>query len=595
MSPCHSDLDYAGERLRLVGSRVVKHGKLKESAGEQQGDDAEGLLHRRTPRDTPQFAKLFYDLWFVANLNVFASVHDITGKIKLVSFVGYIVLLWTTWLMTTIYDVRFTADSVLERCCKAIHLGVMVGFAEIGTSFNPEAQIKAVFQALSLFLMVSRLILALQYGIVAFQVRKYVDGGKPLLVTAALHFAAAMVYLGTMFRYEEGRNSRVFVVWYVVGVVEMAVHLGCSQLTDVLTFVGSHLGERLNLLTLIILGEGVIILAKNVMLLVKDTYVKQASSSMWSSSLIGSVASSTALTYFIFQLYFDWMHKEESMSVRHQVWWASLHLPFHIALVLFLEGANQFIIWARVLESVAAATSKIRNARHSLVQAKPKSIDVSKALGDIMYPFLRKYQPEEVLETYTHVKETLTNIGEIPDSFWIVDESESEDGPMAMRWKRGLEELFKHMVDCIYNAFDIEAPEKDQEDSSGGETGLYSPEETTQAITSRFRLVFIYAFACAGIVLLFLTVMHIISKRKGWSPFNIIRTAICIVISVGLALVTTLATNADRPAGFIGSPWMLPTITLSYFAVLLLSHLPHPPVYTSGTRVKAMYMEVEKH
>jgi low temperature requirement protein LtrA len=158
--------------------------------------------------------------------------------------------------MTTIYDVRFTADSVLERCCKAIHLGVMVGFSEIGTSFDPDDQIKSIFRAMSFFLMMSRLALALQYGVVAWQIRKYVDGRRPMLLTSVLNLIAAMVYLGVSFKYEHGKNSRVYVVWYVVGIVEMALHLGFSQLVEVLTFIGSHLGERLNLLTLIVLGEG---------------------------------------------------------------------------------------------------------------------------------------------------------------------------------------------------------------------------------------------------------------------------------------------------------------------------------------------------
>jgi low temperature requirement protein LtrA len=154
------------------------------------------------------------------------------------------------------YDVRFTADSLLERCCKAIHLGVMVGFAEIGTAFEPDAQIKSVFRTLSFFLMFSRLVLAVQYGVVAWQIRKYTHGKNPMILTAAVNLAAAAVYCGISFRYDTGKNSRVYVVWYILGIVEMAAHLIFSQLTEVLTFRGTHLGERMTLLTLIVLGEG---------------------------------------------------------------------------------------------------------------------------------------------------------------------------------------------------------------------------------------------------------------------------------------------------------------------------------------------------
>lgn len=165
-------------------------------------------------------------------------------------------LLWTTWLLTTLYDVRYTSDSVLERCCKAVHLGVMVGFAEIGTAFDPEHQIQPIFRAMSFFLTFSRLALTFQYGLVAWQIRKYAVGSRHMLLTAVTHFAAAAIYCGIAFRYAEGKNSRVYIVWYILGVVEMGLHLSWSQMSEVLTFVGTHMGERLNLLTLIVLGEG---------------------------------------------------------------------------------------------------------------------------------------------------------------------------------------------------------------------------------------------------------------------------------------------------------------------------------------------------
>lgn len=177
----------------------------------------------------------------------------------------------------------------------------MIGFAEIGTNFDPNNQIVSVFRTMSLFLAVSRLVLFLQYGLVAFQIRKYADGPRPMFFTAFLHLCAAAIYFGVSFRYDLGKSSRVFLVWYIGGVVEMSLHLSLSQLSHVLTFLGTHLGERLNLLTLVILGEGkptlverhginadilyavgCIILAKSITLLVKDTFVKNASYTMWS-------------------------------------------------------------------------------------------------------------------------------------------------------------------------------------------------------------------------------------------------------------------------------------------------------------------------
>ncbi|KAI0011550.1 hypothetical protein F4779DRAFT_615370 [Xylariaceae sp. FL0662B] len=598
-------LDFASRRLRLVGSRLVeneKPGGQVHVVHDAEHNNGIQFTNETRIRDAPEFSKtesatnfeLFYDLWFVANLNVFTSIHDISDLERFQSFIGFIVLLWTTWLITTLYDVRYTADSVLERCCKAVHLGVMVGFAEIGTSFNPDEQIVEVFRTMSLFLAVSRFTLFIQYGVVAYQIRKYVDGRGPVFITALLHLCAAAIYFGISFRYDLGRSSRVFVVWYIGGVVEMTLHLSLSQLSNVLSFLGTHLGERLNLLTLVILGEGIIILAKSVTLIVKDTYVKDIKFTTWSPTLIGIATASCALIYIIFQLYFDWMHEEHSMSKRHQVWWASIHLPFHIALVLLLEGANQFFVWARINESIAAAIDKVVQAQYSLPE-KPTSEEMSKMLEGVVYPFLKKYQPADVLETWQSVRELLDHIAHIPDSFWT---DSKPDADTTEHFEKDLVELIYTMVNAIYTAFDIEVPEEPDHE---GHPSEYMQTEASEAIMRRFVLVYIYSFACAGIVLIFLTVMHAISKRKGWSPFNISRTAICLLIAIGLGLLATIASKWDKVAydegatRFIGSAWMLPTIALCYFFVLVMTHFPHPSHLGIGKFRTGVYTEVKKH
>ncbi|KAI1776616.1 hypothetical protein F4818DRAFT_354516 [Hypoxylon cercidicola] len=608
----HHDLDYTGQRLQLVGSRIVEpsecgsghrvmpmrhqHHHHHQRASSRESEDVP--ISKEQSRDSPEFFKneaatnfeLFYDLWFVANLNVFTGIHDISNLAQFNSFIGYMVLLWTTWLLTTLYDVRFTADSVWERCCKAIHLGVMIGFAEIGTNFDPNDQIVSVFRTMSLFLAVSRFILALQYGMVLFQIRKYADGKRPMAFTAVLHLVAAAIYLGVSFRYDMGRTSRVFLVWYIGGVIEMALHLSFSQLSHVLTFLGTHLGERLNLLTLVILGEGCIILAKSITLVVKDTFVKDVNFTMWSPEIIGLVTASTALIYIVFQLYFDWMHDEHSMSKRYQVWWTSLHLPFHIALTLLLEGANQCIVWTRVTESATEAVEKVVKAAQDVIADDPTSQKVSDSIKDVIEPFLEKYEPIDPLEAWESVRHLLANIASIPDSFW-----EDPDESTKEEFNADTTELLNTMVNAVYNAFEIAPPEDDKPTDQPE----YFQSETAMSISRRFILIYIYLFACAGIVLLMMTIMHVISKRKGWTPFNIFRTVICIAVSIVLALLTIIASNEDAVfrdehyTSFIGSVWMLPTITLCYFGVLILTHIPHPSGWCMGHLKRGTYKEVE--
>ena len=81
----------------------------------------------------------------------------------------------------------------------------------------------------------------------------------------------------------------------------------------------------------------------------------------------------------------------------------------------------------------------------------------------------------------------------------------------------------------------------------------------------------------AGAVLTILMIMHLLSKRRGWSVFNIMRTVIVKLIGLGLAFVSLLAINRNVVGRFLETPWQLPTITICFAFVLVLTHLPHPP------------------
>jgi low temperature requirement protein LtrA len=117
------------------------------------------------------------------------------------------------------------------------------------------------------------LTLALQYLTIVFHTRnpKYRRTTLlPLLVLVVVHFIAAMIYLGIAFRFRDSTNSRVYIAWYVIAVVELLIQVGLSLVWDVLSFRDTHLASRMTLLTLIIIGEGIIVIANNVTVVVKN-------------------------------------------------------------------------------------------------------------------------------------------------------------------------------------------------------------------------------------------------------------------------------------------------------------------------------------
>jgi low temperature requirement protein LtrA len=239
-------------------------------------------------------AELFYDLFFVGNLTTFTTMQEINNHQSLTAYIGFFSLLWLTWYQVSLYDVRFSVDSIFERIAKAIHFGVMVGFAVMGPQWKPGQEVDdyTVYKIFGLMLMVSRFTLFCQYGVTLFYTKKYKSTVRPLVLVMAWTLLAAVLYgaLTPAFPLithdangaDLPRSSRVYVAWYVIAISETVFTVTVSCYWRIISFKGTHMTQRMNLLTLIILGEGIIVVCKSISKLVKNKY-------LWSVSVVGQI------------------------------------------------------------------------------------------------------------------------------------------------------------------------------------------------------------------------------------------------------------------------------------------------------------------
>jgi len=141
----------APTRLKLVGSPLVsnKGARKPESAASselghshQHPDQADSTLLEELPifqrHNESTAIELFYDLFFVANLATFSNIHEIQSVSTLTSYIGFFCVLWFTWCLTSMHDIRFVSDSLSSRIAKGAHLGVMVGLAVAGPKYASE-------------------------------------------------------------------------------------------------------------------------------------------------------------------------------------------------------------------------------------------------------------------------------------------------------------------------------------------------------------------------------------------------------------------------------------------------------------------------
>ncbi|KAL9613492.1 MAG: hypothetical protein Q9167_001988 [Letrouitia subvulpina] len=306
----HGKLRY--RPLPLIASPLEQHGHAhghkahghgSEQSSMKKGEEVVTVQEQydATPafreREEASSIELFYDLFFVANLTTFTANKPIDDKQTISGYIGFFVLLWFTWLQVVVYDVRFGVDSLLERFCKLLHFGVMVSFAIVGNNFDPSSPKDSyvTMRQLSLIMMVSRIILICQYTSVVYWVKQHRKITTPLLIHISALAIGAALCLGFFFTFTSKSSGKAYIGWYVIAVLEaLAVFLSSSQ-WKVVGFKHTNLHERCGLLTLIILGEGIIVLTKAM------SYVTKGEN--FSAAIIGQIISATliivSLTFFL--------------------------------------------------------------------------------------------------------------------------------------------------------------------------------------------------------------------------------------------------------------------------------------------------------
>ncbi|KAF4470953.1 bacterial low temperature requirement a [Fusarium albosuccineum] len=585
------------EKLKLLKSPIVG-GDRPESLPSTEPTTAPdlSLFGNRFEADCPQFQKhedaslleLFFDLFFAANYTVFSETQGVNSHDRFKAYVGYFSVLWITWLVTSLYDVRFVTDSLFEakeRAARGVHLGVMVGFAVVAPKFTPDEQNVKTMRTMSLILMVSRLCLAVEYASILWHIRKYKKQALPMLMQISMNFIIAMIYLGITFRFREG-NSHVFITWYILAGVEVFLTFAFAYIWPVLSFRGTHLMKRMGLLTVIILGDGIIVISKSVVTIVE-------SPDAWDSQTIGIVTAASTAVYAVFLVYFDWMKNPYLPHFRQQLW-TILHFPFHLALVLFMQGFTQFVIWTKIIDTLNHLTlDSVLNDLNDIAKSTSKSIkdDLSKMISDYFELYPPKYA-----STWTTVDDALANISSIANDFWpqfakYADTLQDKDLPDSDDFNTFANAFYAisySMENALLETFGIDlvkevSEENEHDHIEQTDSGLEA--QVNDETWVRFELVFQYSYIAAGITLILMVLLAVISRTTPWTKWSIARNVIFTLLGVGMSLVALLNYNANDAVAFQTSAWMLPTITLVWLVILILTHIRNPPpLFFSGSQ-----------
>jgi hypothetical protein len=224
----------------------------------------------------------------------------------------------------------------------------MTAFVFAGPVFDTDEKPddQRYYKSFAIVLFVSRLVTAIEYAVVIFHSRRVKKTIVPLGMTSAVYASTSVVYLVTHFAFPNTGPIREYemLIWFLLSIFEGLATLLIAIFWRNISFKYTHLVERLGLLSLILMGEGIIGMVKSVACITKGQNTN-------SNAEIGTVVSSVILIYLIWILYFDQIDHHRFGTIRQQIW-ALLHYPLHVAILLTVEGNTSLIVWNSVVQGL---------------------------------------------------------------------------------------------------------------------------------------------------------------------------------------------------------------------------------------------------
>ncbi|KAF2845829.1 hypothetical protein T440DRAFT_483016 [Plenodomus tracheiphilus IPT5] len=511
------------------------------------------------PRHMASTIELFFDLWFVANLATFTQYHAITNRYTFWSYVAFFFVLWTSWFHVVCFDARFTSDSVWERACKTVHFCSFAALALVGYKFAPvardvqDATPHWVYRVMCFALLLSRVWLALQYVVTAVSCssapHRELRLMLPLLLNAALFLSVAGILSGMFMNFANLENNltAVLIGMYAVLFIEFFGSLSISMIWQRLSFKATHIGERLGLLGLIIIGEGVIGTTKTITRTLGRT----------GPNFHGTVQIFCIILILLFMwiLYFDRVPHYRFGTVK-QDFWMALHLPFHLAILGVVEGSQQLVQARYVYESITELHLNVWRAcvggnldGQALASNLTKSLDYYKidesARGTLALP--QVFHQINILSNITDVCSPTNTVGlgndvyDLPESF------------------RG---FLVESTDALVQSLNIDIPF--EEDMRTIEVALHS----WSVVYTYFWSAIILLETCYIVTHLLADVEHgnWRSLKRYISPSVLSRGVMVILAAIMLTLGTT---NPAFEQDYIARGWSLPTVVLMLWVICI--------------------------
>lgn len=251
------------------------------------------------------------------------------------------------------------------------------------------------------------------------------------------------------------------------------------------------------------------------------------------------------LQYFVYILYFDQVDHKRFGTIRQQ-FWALCHFPFHVSLVLLMEGTSRFVTWRNALEVVKTIT-----AEYEIIYAKYNTTaEIGNAFDTYSTKLLSSVKADLIVYNVTS----------------FISDIKKEKDPQSDKALSAVTGLLGTLINATFKFFKIQASKRT---AKTDDKKVKDPIAELDKVVKVFDLVFIYFFVAAGVTLIIMAVLIALAK-KGKCAGDYAAIILRLLVGVALTMITVVKSNPNLQDQFLFSAWILPSVLLGLFIVVLL-------------------------
>lgn len=361
------------------------------------------------------------------------------------------------------------------------------------------------------------------------------------------------------FAFRRVPGAHVWTVWFVLFGVEMWTVMGLSCIYPGIGFQDTHLNVRMELLTLIIIGEGVIAVTRIVNKTVRPggwtkwsfVHILGVTTNVVSFSLSRlnhtRIARTDPSKYLLWQVYFDISPRNRVGKYAQQLW-AQLHFPFHIALILLLEGSQILALTLDVTLKLKYLAQTFAFVCETPRPSPEKAIGLIRStIADMEIPFSR-----EATQEWKAIKSLLEDLAHQP----LCPERTNHE-PAVLQFNEFLfSDLMGNVTAALFSSMGITP-------TGVGDISLLDSQQLLQMYMKVLAFVYIYFFVVASLSMGLFSAFTILTRRHDQRFYLGISSGFRMLLAIALASLGSFAGHFPLAYAFMTSPVILYAFTLT--------------------------------